>query len=410
MELRPILSTLQRHKTTSLLLILEIALTCAIVCNAVFMINHRLQHMHMTSGIDEHALVQIQLAEIAPTPDIYARAREDLAVLRQVPGVQAVALTNQLPMEGREPSSNLKLDPAQRERTLNAASYFGEDLPQALGARVVAGRNLTPGESVNADVVINGLANGDTKGLPAVTMITQALADRLWPGQNPLGKTIYLTDKLGVRVVGVLADLARGSPYDDATAHYSFILPIFMGAGKDWSYVIRTRPQDRETVLRAAVAALKKADPERVVTRQRTYDELREQFFADDRAMAGILVGVIVALLTVTALGIVGLASFWVGQRRRTIGVRRALGATRADILRYFQAENFLLASFGIALGMVLAYGINLFLMMHDALPRLPGIYFPVGALALWVIGQLAVLGPALRASHVPPVVATRGA
>jgi putative ABC transport system permease protein len=410
MELRPILSTLQRHKTTSLLLILEIALTCAIVCNAVFMISHRLQHMHMTSGIDEHALVQIQLAEIAPTPDIYARAREDLAVLRQVPGVQAVALTNQLPMEGREPSSNLKLDPAQRERTLNAASYFGEDLPQTLGARVVAGRNLAPNESVNADVVINGLANGDTKGLPAVTMITQALADRLWPGQNPLGKTIYLTDKLGVRVVGVLADLARGSPYDDATAHYSFILPIFMGAGKDWSYVIRTRPQDRETVLRAAVAALKKADPERVVTRQRTYDELREQFFADDRAMAGILVGVIVALLTVTALGIVGLASFWVGQRRRTIGVRRALGATRADILRYFQAENFLLASFGIALGMVLAYGINLFLMMHDALPRLPGIYFPVGALALWVIGQLAVLGPALRASHVPPVVATRGA
>lgn len=410
MELRPILSTLRRHKTTSTLLILQIALTCAIVCNTVFMIGHRLQHMHMSSGIDEHALVRIQLAEIAPTPDIYARAREDIAVLRQVPGVQAVALTNQLPMEGRSANSNLKLDAAQRERTLQAASYFGEDLPQTMGARLVAGRYLTPDESVNADVLIKGLADGDIKGLPAVIVITQALADRLWPGQNPLGKTIYLTDQLGVRVVGVLADLARGTPYNDATAHYSFILPVFMGAGKDWSYVIRTRPQDRETVLKAAVAALKKADPKRVVIKQQTYDELRENFFADDRAMAGILLSVIVALLTVTALGIVGLASFWVGQRRRTIGVRRALGATRGDILRYFQTENFLLATFGIALGMMLAYGINVFLMTHYELPRLPGIYFPVGALALWTIGQLAVLGPALRASHVSPVVATRNA
>ncbi|HET7162484.1 MAG TPA: FtsX-like permease family protein, partial [Rhodanobacteraceae bacterium] len=116
----------------------------------------------------------------------------------------------------------------------------------------------------------------------------------------------------------------------------------------------------------------------------------------------------IVALLLVTGLGIVGLASFWVAQRRRTIGVRRALGATRADILHYFQTENFLLATIGIVLGMVFAYGINLFLMMHYELPRLPWLYFPIGAIALWLIGQLAVLGPALRAAAVPPVVATR--
>src|SRR6185437_6182360 len=322
MELRPILSTLQRHKTTAWLLILEIALTCAIVCNAVFMIGNRLQRIHMTTGIDEHALVQIQLAEIAPTPDIFARAREDLAVLRQVPGVQAVALTNQLPLGGSSSNASIKLDPAQREPTLSAGTYFGEDIPQTMGARLVAGRNLRPDETTNADIVVKALATGNTKGIPAVTVITQALADRLWPGQSPLGKTIYLTDQVGVRVVGVLADLVRANAYNDATAYYSVVLPLFMGAGKDQSYVIRTRPQDREAVLKAAVAALKKADPERVVTKQRTYDELREKFFENDRAMAGILIGVIVALLTVTALGIVGLASFWVGQRRRTIGVR----------------------------------------------------------------------------------------
>jgi putative ABC transport system permease protein len=124
--------------------------------------------------------------------------------------------------------------------------------------------------------------------------------------------------------------------------------------------------------------------------------------------MAGLLIGVIVALLGVTALGIVGLASFWVSQRRKQIGVRRALGATRGDILRYFQTENFLIVTFGIALGVVLAIGINLSLMKVFEVSHLPLWYLPVGAIVLWLLGQLAVLAPALRAAAVPPVVATR--
>ncbi|HUH55784.1 MAG TPA: FtsX-like permease family protein [Rhodanobacter sp.] len=407
MELRPILSTLRRHKTTAWLLILEIALTCAIVCNAVFMINHRLQHMQMSTGIDEHALVQIQVAEVAPLPDIYARAREDLAVIRQVPGVQAVTLVNQVPLGASSSNANIMLDPTQRQPTLNAGTYFGVGLEPTMGLRLLSGRYLRPEEVLDSDVVLKAVANGDTDAIAPITVITQAMAQRLWPGGDALGKMVYL-GPIGVRVVGVIAQLARANAYDDATAQYSMILPMFMGAGKDQSYLIRTRPQDRQTVLKAAVAALKKADPRRVVTTQRTYDEVREKFFENDRSMAGILVGAIAALLIVTALGIVGLASFWVAQRRRTIGVRRALGATRRNILVYFQTENFLLATIGIALGMVLAYGINLFLMLHYELPRLPAVYFPVGAIVLWLIGQLAVLGPAMRAAAVPPVVATR--
>ena len=124
--------------------------------------------------------------------------------------------------------------------------------------------------------------------------------------------------------------------------------------------------------------------------------------------MAGMLVGVIVALLLVTSLGIVGLASFWVQQRRRSIGIRRAIGATRGDILRYVQTENFLIVSGGIVLGMLLAYALNLWLMKYYELPRLPLLYLPVGAGLLWLLGQGAVFGPALRAAAVPPVVATR--
>jgi putative ABC transport system permease protein len=113
-------------------------------------------------------------------------------------------------------------------------------------------------------------------------------------------------------------------------------------------------------------------------------------------------------LLLVTALGIVGLVSFWVAQRRKQIGIRRAIGATRADILHYFQTENFLIVTFGIVLGMVLAFALNMVLMKFYELPHLPLVYLPIGSLVLWGLGQLAVLGPALRAAAVSPVVATR--
>jgi putative ABC transport system permease protein len=88
--------------------------------------------------------------------------------------------------------------------------------------------------------------------------------------------------------------------------------------------------------------------------------------------------------------------------------VRRALGATRGDILRYFQLENFILASAGIVLGMALAYAINLWLMNKYEVARLPAEFLPVGAGLLWILGQIAVLGPAMRAATIPPAIATR--
>ena len=119
---------------------------------------------------------------------------------------------------------------------------------------------------------------------------------------------------------------------------------------------------------------------------------------------------VCVVLLSVTAAGIVGLTSFWVGQRHRQIGVRRALGARRIDILRYFQIENLVIASGGIALGVLLALVLNLWLMKHFELSRLPSPYVLAGVLVMLALGQLAVFVPARRASNVPPVVATRAA
>ncbi|MBU6416636.1 MAG: FtsX-like permease family protein [Xanthomonadaceae bacterium] len=407
MDILPILSTLRRHKITAFLIVLEIALTCAIVCNAVFLVNQRLHRMDMPSGVAMHELVQVQVSTIGAQPDAAARTQEDLAALRMIPGVRAVALANQLPFTNSSTNTSILLKPTQTQPTLNATLYTGENVSRVLGTRLLAGRWFQPDEYLDfATATSNQQAIPDAS---RIVIITRAMAQRLWPGENPLGKTFWLGNRFNVRVVGVVASLIRPSLYwGDNSAQWSMILPLRMTVGQGASYALRTAPQDRQRVIKAAVAALKKLDPKRVVTEQRTLDDARAEFFQGDRAMTGLLLGVIIALLLVTGLGIVGLASFWVAQRRRTIGVRRALGATRADILHYFQTENFLLATIGIVLGMVLAYGINLLLMLHYELPRMPWMYFPIGAIALWLIGQLAVLGPALRASHVPPVVATR--
>jgi putative ABC transport system permease protein len=122
-----------------------------------------------------------------------------------------------------------------------------------------------------------------------------------------------------------------------------------------------------------------------------------------------ILMGIVsVVLLAITAAGIVGLTSFWVGQRRRQIGIRRALGATRNDILSYFMTENMLIGMGGIVVGTLLAIGINLWMVTQYGVTRLSGMYLLVGAVVLLLLGQGAVLAPALRASRVPPVEATR--
>jgi putative ABC transport system permease protein len=404
MEIRPILSTLRRHKVTAFLVVLEVALTCAIICNAVFLIGQRLDRMDMPSGIAEHELVQIQIAPIGNVGDAKVRAAEDLALLRQIPGVKQVALVNELPFGNSSWNGGVKLSADQKEASANTTSYFGENLLETFGLQLVAGRSLNGGDMVDFSNVLGA----DPKAKIKSVVITSALAAKLWPGENPLGKAIY-DDKDPVTVVGVVKALVRPSVMQDNTAQYSLIYPGRMTVTMGASYMLRTAPADRGRVLKAAVAALKAADPNRIVNKQRTWDDIRKEFFRDDRSMAGLLAGVCVALLVVTALGIVGLGSFWVSQRRRQIGVRRALGATRSNILHYFQTENFVLASIGIVIGMVLAYGINLFLMTHYELPRLPFVYFPVGAVLLWLLGQIAVLGPAMRAAAVPPVVATRG-
>jgi putative ABC transport system permease protein len=116
----------------------------------------------------------------------------------------------------------------------------------------------------------------------------------------------------------------------------------------------------------------------------------------------------VILMTAVTALGIIGLATFQVNARRKQIGTRRALGARRADIVRHFQLENGLLGAGGVVAGGLLAYAASGWLTRAFQMAPLPPAYVAASALALLVLGQLAVLWPARRAGAIDPAVATR--
>ena len=153
---------------------------------------------------------------------------------------------------------------------------------------------------------------------------------------------------------------------------------------------------------------LASADRSRIIRGTKTMSEVRDDAYLEDRAMIRLLVFIATVLTAITALGIVGLASFSVARRTRQIGTRRALGATRPAILRYFMLENFLISTVGVVGGAVLAVGLNLWMVEAFRLTPLAWYVIPVAMLTLWLVGQLAVLGPARRASRVSPAIATR--
>ena len=404
LPIRPILASLHRHKLVALLLILQVAATCAVVCNVGFMVESRLQRIHMPSGVDEASLELIRVQDLHPRSDVQARHQADLALLRAIPGAQSVVAVDSLPFSGDSwQVSGTPGGSAQDAPRTSFVMYSGTPGELAtLGVKLIAGRDFEPTDYVPMQVQNNYAGFLQMNDL----IVSRALAEHLFPGLSAVGRQIRI-DKRDLRIVGVYDNLATPSPGRASAPDYTVFTPML----PDYSYVIyamRCEPALCAAAGRKAGDTLLAAASDRLIESTERFSELRARFFQRDTTMIGLLVASALGLLFVTALGIAGLANFWVQQRTRSIGIRRAIGATRGDILRYFQTENFLIVTLGVVLGVLLAVGLNLLLMQHYELPRLPLWYLPVGALALWLLGQLAVLAPALRAANVPPVVATR--
>ena len=407
LQIKPILAALKRHKAGTVLIALQIALTLAIVCNALFIIQQRVAHLSRPTGVTESDLLTVQNRWVGVDDNATAPlTRSDLLALRQMPGVADAVAINSYPLRGGGWSMGVKKDPDAKKPITQTTLYFSDDHALAtMGLRLVAGRNFRSDEVTWMDP--------KAFEAPPQVIISKALADKVYPDGSALGKTLYITDKpKPSTVIGIVEQLQVPwtGTWAANFAEHSVLVPVNLTGGFT-SYLVRAKSGRLDELVKSVPALLYKTNRMRVIPDERglrTFAEVRAQAYKTDRGMA-ILMGVVCAmLLAITAAGIVGLTSFWVGQRRKQIGVRRALGATRHDILNYFLTENLLIGIGGVVVGAVLAIGMNLWMVSHFEMARLSLTYVATGVVALLLLGQGAVLAPALRASRVPPVEATR--
>jgi putative ABC transport system permease protein len=405
MPVRPILSAMRRNKVGAILIALQMALTLAILCNALFIIHQRLHNSERPTGVDEDNVFVMLNEWIGDTQDIKSLQQADLAALRQLPGVVDAYPTNSYPLSGGGWSTGADLALGQKHATAHTTDYFADDHAQdALGLRLSAGRWFNASEVVDR-------GENDEKPPSNALIVTRALADKLFPDGTALGKTIYVDDTAQT-IVGIVEHLQTpwvSSSWAEGFIENALLQPNRIIAQR-YYYIVRTRPGQIGTVPAAAQKALLALDKERVIRNVRTFAEVRAKAYRDDRGFAIILATVCAILIAVTAFGIVGLTSFWVTQRRRQIGIRRALGATRRAIVHHFQTENLIIAVAAAAVGAGLAIGLNIWMVSKFEMLRMPVAVVIGGAAAVLGLGQIAVLWPALRASSIPPALATRAA
>lgn len=406
-QLRPILAALGRHKVATALIVLQVALTLAVASNALLIVAARVVHLSRPTGTDETHLFVIRngwtMGQNATQID--ANIRADLQTLRQVPGVRDAFSSQGIPLGGYNANiiTHLKLDPEQKAGA-QLVTFLASDEHTigTFGISLVAGRNFRPEE-------IAVIGPNDKMDPPGI-IVTRSLADKLFPDGSSLGKTVYLPDG-PTAIIGIVANLQGPLLHSRAMDHFTVLVPMRFVDPAGVNYLVRTDATNMQPVIAASLKALQPRAGTRIVAAKGgvvTMAHVREHAYADDHSVAMLMSIICGLLLLATAGGIVGLSSFWVSQRRRQIGIRRSLGATAGDILRYFHAENFLIVSGGIVLGALLAFFANLGLMQVYELPHMP-LYVPLlGALLLWLLGQLAVWGPARYAAKVSPVVAIR--
>jgi putative ABC transport system permease protein len=241
-------------------------------------------------------------------------------------------------------------------------------------------------------------------------IVTRAMAKKLFPDGQALGKTIYagLINRSAV-IVGIV-DLMRAYPtsaqYDQFATQVLF-LPV-IPAGPAAAYVVRTKPGRRDELMARIDKEFADLQPGRFINRMEPYDHTAYKARASYRATIIILGVAAFFVLLVTVIGIVGLAAFNVASRTKQLGTRRAIGARRFHILRYFLVENWITTTAGVALGCLLGVAAGIELSAAFRMPRLPLYYLAGGVLILWIVGLISVLVPAMRAAAIPPATATR--
>jgi len=404
MHIGPIWRAMLKNKAGFVLTALQIAVTMTIMVNAFAIMQERSNNAGRASGLDEDNTFAFASALFASYEDeqIQSLIDEDLALIRGLPGVKNAVATNSFPLRQGGWSMAVQTEPGnQTSESIGTAIYFvDEHGVDTFGLNVIDGKNFTPDQV--------GWQVPDDRTWPAYSIITEALGKELFPDEDAsyVGKSFFINDNDPVNIIGVVERLQ--APWQGWSGVERSMLVPQRRNSEFQRYVVRTEPGYRDSLMPQIEQLLSTSNKDRIIRDMTTIGEVRKLAYLGDTAMIKILTFVVIMLTVITGLGIVGLASFNVSRRTRQIGLLRALGATKLAVVRYFMVENFLVSSIGLVFGGILSVALNIAMVEAFALEPLAWYVIPVAMLALWTVGQVAVAGPARKASNVSPAIATR--
>jgi putative ABC transport system permease protein len=380
-----------------LLIVLQIAITLAVITNGINMIAAERVKMQKQSGFDDANLLWVRSRPFAEAFNERSfrivTTQSDVRALRGIPGVRGVANTNFLPWQGGGSSGEVKA--AGGDGTMFRTQMYttSPGITDTLGVKMLSGRNLQ-----ESDI------NLDPNATTSTVIISRALEQLVFKGQSAVGRQFVEPDNSVDTIVGVFDPFYN--PYGWPIHEYTYFAAGVVSRGGA-NFLMRVEPGKMKQIIPMIEKRLL------VVNDGRNFElkmvsEIKDRYFTESRIVIGAMTGVIVLLIIVTGLGIVGVTSFSVTERRKQIGTRRALGATKTSILRHFLLENWIITNSGVILGLALAYGLNYVMVTHTDGVKLDWRFVVGGVVLLWAQGIFATLAPATRAAAVSPVVATR--
>jgi putative ABC transport system permease protein len=411
MAIRTVLRALWQGPAGPLLLSAQVALSLMIFANVAYVIDVRLDATESSTGMNLANVFWVHGYGQGKDYDQQSAVKLDLEYLRSLPGVIAAGVINAIPQTRAGLRSLVSPNQDLKENQRFVFVYQSTDtIINVLGLHLVRGRVF------NSDSVLPAPPRADAarKAFGAEVVITEDLATKLFgDSERALGKPIYFSLLNGgsATVVGVVELMQAAPRFGPGTDFvYDVVLTPAIPPGPNATYLVRTKPGMLDAVMARVWKELGPIQKARLVDSMDTLAATAAQSRVADRTDAVILAILSSLVLAVTMLGLFGFASFAVTSRIKEIGTRRAIGARRADIVRLFLLENWLITTAGIVIGSIatLAFAVQLHTLLE--LPRMPIVFLVASMALIWVAGLLAALMPALRGARVPPAVATRAA
>ncbi|GAB2996728.1 ABC transporter permease [Psychrosphaera aestuarii] len=398
LEIKPIFNSLLRSKAGAVMLLIQIAITTAIVSNASFIANDRIEFLTQETGYPEDEIFSFTTMTFDKELDLSQKFEETETMLRNIPGVKNAALFNAVPLSGSGSGGGLRLTPATEGGQDVRTSYFlsDENALDTLGINLIEGRNFRLDEviiSQSRDV------------FPEVVVVTKALALELFPEGNALGQTVFFGVS-PMKIIGITEPMKSAWLKDSRPDNVS-IMP-YVGASMFQKIIVRSEPEQRSAIMRQIEDLMIQDHNKRVIIGLQGMDDDKRENISSDILMLRMLITLIVVLVLITGLGIFGLTVFNINKRTKQIGTRRALGARKSDIVRYFLIENAIICVFGIALGVVAAILMGQMLLENYSMPALNTTYVAVTAVFIFIASLLSVVMPASKAANISPSIATR--